>query len=372
METLGFTITGDYITQLIRQYWVELEHKKIVEIKKGTDGISFTIIRSIAEGINQIIGENDDMEVVEDDVHELAGISLLYTNIRKRYNDKLMDLFDRFQGYSHNQMVCDKEDIQYYMNLALKASDDIRSLRENFKAFLEICEDVKEIRDPMFNILQDNKILFDLQQKQEREQAEDHYHDVMKHYLISLEFDPNQVLKKIVENNNNAAIMMMRIDHTNGYRYLYEHREAQERMEDLRNKIGIFPENILDTIWNSGWLAPDGRFFGCSDLSHEEFSKTLYEYNKNLNLCLNEDDWNPSCVDRVFEKAKWIKFSSGRWLFDQVEDYFDGKKWWPTKAQYNVILEWAKYRSNGIKIVFGDDTKFVNLDIIESQRNSVK
>lgn len=80
----------------------------------------------------------------------------------------------------------------------------------------------------------------------------------------------------------------MQIDHTNGLNYLESHRNAQEEMDELRAN-DIHPENILETIWNSGWLAPDGRFYGCPDLSHKEFSEKLYSMKEHLKLGLDKE-----------------------------------------------------------------------------------
>jgi hypothetical protein len=143
-------------------------------------------------------------------------------------------------------------------------------------------------------------------------------------------------------------------------------------MDELRAN-DIHPENILETIWNSGWLAPDGRFYGCPDLSHKEFSEKLYSMKEHLKLGLDKEITRFRYdIDEVFEKNHWVKFSSGRWLYYGQSSYLDEEeKWRPTKKQYEVILAWAKERSDGIKIVLGDDTKYVNLDIVECQKNSV-
>lgn len=41
--TLGFTITGEYLTEFLRQFWVELEHKKILGILEGIPRIESSL-----------------------------------------------------------------------------------------------------------------------------------------------------------------------------------------------------------------------------------------------------------------------------------------------------------------------------------------
>lgn len=45
--TLGFTITGEYLTGFLRQLWVELEHKKILGILEGIPELSPVLMRGL-------------------------------------------------------------------------------------------------------------------------------------------------------------------------------------------------------------------------------------------------------------------------------------------------------------------------------------
>lgn len=73
----------------------------------------------------------------------------------------------------------------------------------------------------------------------------------MSEYLYKLDFDLKHTVDELIDSGKIQAIQLMQIDHTNGLNYLESHRNAQEEMDELRAN-DIHPENILETIWNSG------------------------------------------------------------------------------------------------------------------------
>lgn len=64
----------------------------------------------------------------------------------------------------------------------------------------------------------------------------------------------------------------MKVTGSNGMDLLLKYKQAQREADEARgNKI--FSEDIMNCIWNSGWLSPSGEFYGCPDLGHVEFTK---------------------------------------------------------------------------------------------------
>lgn len=370
--TLGFTITGEYLTGFLRQLWVELEHKKILDVLEGIPELSPVLMRGLCSGIYKAVeDEEGNMSLVDDTAKECCGISIETYDIRRRFDQKLYDLLDAFQCYSiGSSRAYDEDEVQHYLDLSLTAASDIKDLEENFKAFLTLTKDFDSSKS--FTSLDKDKIRNQIKIDRELQAQRDRYENKMSEYLYKLDFDLKHTVDELIDSGKIQAIQLMQIDHTNGLNYLESHRNAQEEMDELRAN-DIHPENILETIWNSGWLAPDGRFYGCPDLSHKEFSEKLYSMKGYLKLGLDKEITRfGHDIDEVFEKNHWVKFSSGRWLYYGQSSYLDEEeKWRPTKKQYEVILAWAKERSDRIKIVLGDDTQYVNLDIVECQKNSV-
>lgn len=376
METnksqVGFRVSGEYLTEQLRSFWVELEHRKILEISESIPELSLTLIRAICSGLQKIVDSKTEcgaLELEDDNTEEHYGISISIGAIRELYNKTLYNLYDSFLAYSQGSSYGDKEDVERYLDLSLKTSEQINKLKEEFQAFVKICKDSCYSNDSKFFKLDEKFIRDKVHQDKELFQKEEYYHFRRKQYLSQLDFNPVHAIKRLVDEKKTTVIQIIQLDHSNGLRNLEEHREAQETMHSLREGI-IQSEDILKSIWNSGWLAPDGRFFGCPDLIHNMFSKDLYERNKELELNLT-GEFDYAHGDKIFEDNKWVKFSSGRWIYTgqmPVEE----EKWRPTKKQYDVILSWAKERSDGTRIVFGHDDSYVNLDIIESQRNSLK
>lgn len=147
----------------------------------------------------------------------------------------------------------------------------------------------------------------------------------------------------------------MKVTGSNGMDLLLKYKQAQREADEARgNKI--FSEDIMNCIWNSGWLSPSGEFYGCPDLSHVEFTKKLVE-------CLNISDVCDNNYDRALELDGWIKFSSGRWLY--MEEDFN-----PSKAQLQIIFKWAHDKADDFRVYLGDE--FVNLDVLQCKINSAE
>jgi hypothetical protein len=102
----------------------------------------------------------------------------------------------------------------------------------------------------------------------------------------------------------------------------------------------IKPEDIISTTWKSGYIDPSGKFYGCSDLGHVNFSEALCE---KLDLKKGEEIDSQHLLDM----KGWVKISMSRfyWRDDYkvtssqkiaMHDYMHGKNM--TKAQFNTSL----------------------------------
>lgn len=179
------------------------------------------------------------------------------------------------------------------------------------------------------------------------------YKDLVFEYLSTLNFNFKYALDYLIREHNYQTIELLKLDLSNGLKYIPEHKKAQSELDTLRGD-DIFPEDILECIWNSGWLSPNGELYGCPDYDHINFSDRLVKY---LNL-------SGTNSDRILETNGYIKFSCGRWLY--IEEDLT-----PTIKQLETILKWNEERNKGLKICIGGQPKMVNVDIIESRLNSL-
>lgn len=344
---------GEYITELLRQFWVELEFKKAYDVLKSFgENMTNELMIKLLTGSAKFEGDNGDLMLTDDNTTELYGIDLKASAIYQRIYNKMLDLNERLYAYEKCiHQAEDDDDIEYYHNLIKNYTKDLHKLEAEYEYFVKIAgSGFKDIKHIDFYTL--------AKQKLNLEAAIEEYSTFMRHYVNKLNFSPLNAKNMLYMQNRLYVLQLCEMNKSNCLYYLKDHKEAQERMTDLR--YDIFPEQILQTIWNSGWLSPNGEFYGCSDLSHIEFTEDLYNKVKD-----NLEDSTYSVLggyDGCLEKNGWVKFSCGRWLYTKK----------PTKKQLEVILEWAEERSDMKGICLGSDIEdLVSIELLKSKINSL-
>ncbi len=89
------------------------------------------------------------------------------------------------------------------------------------------------------------------------------------------------------------------------------------------NAISISFEN---TPFTSGYISPDGKFYGCEDVSHTAFAKHLFDVGVVKTTQFVEDH------DIYLEDHGWIKYSMKRFVFYG----YHGHQLW-TEHQINTV-----------------------------------
>jgi len=95
---------------------------------------------------------------------------------------------------------------------------------------------------------------------------------------------------------------------------------------------GVVAENVLKTEWNSGYINPSGEFFGCSDISHVNFSVEICKM-----LAVEGIDEKDFDAQIYLDKKGWVKVSVNRFYWDEsieltqfqketIYDYVQAKK----------------------------------------------
>jgi hypothetical protein len=118
------------------------------------------------------------------------------------------------------------------------------------------------------------------------------------------------------------------------------------------NRESIEAEDTRKTEWQSGYIDPEGHFYGCSDLNHKNFSVSLCEkfgikdnhYVSDGNKMVQDDDFDAQVA---LDEAGWVKVSMGRFYWTvkklteeqkvTIHDYMRGKSM--VKALFNTSLE---------------------------------
>jgi hypothetical protein len=112
------------------------------------------------------------------------------------------------------------------------------------------------------------------------------------------------------------------------------------------NRESIDAEDAHSTEWQSGYIDPEGRFYGCSDLNHNSFSVSLCE-KFGIRQKAKPEDFDAQIA---LDKAGWVKVSLNRFFWTgkpteeqkvTIHDYMGGKGL--VKALFNTSLgEYAK------------------------------
>jgi len=147
----------------------------------------------------------------------------------------------------------------------------------------------------------------------------------------------NKKTKTIIDSATNMAVAMANLDPIiNVEQYVAGILRESER--DV-----IEPEDPISTTWRSGYIDPEGRFYGCSDLSHINFSKELCEKFK----------FDAEDTQVTLDKKGWVKVSMNRFFWDYnhtvtreqkiaIHDYMNGKEMF--EAHFNTTLETATFK----------------------------
>lgn len=344
------------LTYYLRNFWKDCKINSILKIQETLPDIDNKTLLKILEGEKKLLTEDGINYTLEDDYEEnISNLSRDY--IQESFEYKFMNLASQVRNYSKGIYINIDEDKEYYYTLLKQTFKEINEVENNWKLFCNLIEcDINiRIEDYLDNeeTLDSDELSSIISRYSNSSNKTISYKDAVSEYLSTLNFSYKYALDYLIKKKRYQTIELIKIDLSNGLKYIPEHEVAQSDVDTLRGD-NIFPENILECIWNSGWLSPNGELYGCPDCDHINFSDRLVKY---LNL-------SGTNSDRILETNGYIKFSCGRWLYME-------KDFTPTIAQLETILKWNKEKNKSLKICIGDGLSMVNVDIIESKLNSL-
>lgn len=345
------------LTYYLRNFWQDCKIDSIQKIREAIPDIDDETLLEILEGKKKAVTEDGINFTIEDD-HEEDRMYLSRDSIQESFEYKFRDLASQVMGYSKGLYLDTDEDRKHYYSLLKNTFEEIHELENNWKEFCTLikCNINLKVKDYLYDeesLEADNVDVFNYVEHLDSPNKASSYKDLVSEYLSTLNFSFKYALDYLIEERDYRTIELLKLDSSNGLKYIPKHKKAQSELDTLRGD-NIFPEDILECIWNSGWLSPNGELYGCPDYDHINFSDRLVKY---LNL-------SGTNSDRILETNGYIKFSCGRWLYMK-------KDFTPTIAQLETILKWNKERNKSLKICIGDGLSMVNVDIIESKLNSL-
>lgn len=136
-----------------------------------------------------------------------------------------------------------------------------------------------------------------------------------------------------------------------------------DNMMKDQGRGAIQSEDPLKTEWKSGYIDPDGRFYGCADIAHRDFSIRLCEELgiinkpeiKKWNLVKRGDPTpEPPDCELLLDKRGWMRVSVMRFFWDN--DFT------PTLAQRGAIRLFMAGK-NMTEAVFNNPLKTIGIDV---------
>lgn len=342
-----------WMNDTLHNLWESCEVGKIKNIVEDIEGITNEQILSVLHGEQRFYDDDGGLSLEDSTPSENLSTKAIEDNFRDKYYDLISRVVSYSFGISKNYDFDDREGFLYYWKLISNYNKKIEELDEDYKAFVELtgCNNIEleEILKKVYN---------DLKAEEETDRwdipvtSSLSYEQVNKDLLNNLNLSNRHVLNLLASTKNYRALATVQMTGSNGMDLLVDYKLAQNNADEARGDK-VFAEDILNCIWNSGWLSPNGEFYGCPDLAHVAFTEKLCKH-----LEIQGVDGN---YDRALELKGWIKFSSGRWLYFK-DDLV------PTKRQLKVISTWLNERAKDTKVYLGEG--FVSYDILESLINS--
>lgn len=341
-------ISGVFLTNLLRESWKEGRICNLKSVVRDiSDDLTMKDILPVLLGQKDIIINEEGGETVDSNLEDWEKDQLSYKYVIRKLQRRYKENFE---------YVCDVLKSDDFSDLRHEESinDFFYSLTKEYQELVEVINDIEAFA----NLTSENVPIRSYADLMKDIYPEEYERLVVSQFIASTNSFLNQDLEFSFRVNISRytpqQLQIYQMTGSNQYNVFPEHREAQFAASKRRG-TNIVPEDIMGSVWNSGWLAPNGDFYGCPDLDHVQFSEQLYHL---LGFPYSEYDY-----DYEFETRGWIKFSCGRWLFVDLE---------PTKQQYDIIVEWTKDRNCTPNVCFGGNGDFINLDILESKAKYAK
>lgn len=365
-------MVANQINGFLREKWLNLEISKIREIQEGIEGLTDDVLILICTNQAFFVDVDGGMDLGYNE--EMADPECSIENRFKSFCSRLKESISSIIGYAYGlkhyskeyiwKLKCDdydSNDVSTYLEYVVSASKEYQKLLNEFDLFTELTGRT-DLELNKYEALID--VLIDMKNEEQEDVLDKCTKEILslhKNYITDYEdlnFEPLHAVNRLALESNMVALEFMQISGTNGIHYLPEHKEAQENAYNSKDDVTT-PDDIVKSVWNSGWLAPDGTFYGCPDLRHVEFDDELYAVLKTPESEANAESWYNT--SRKIESLGYIKLSEGRWLLPNY-DFI------PTKEQLKAIIRCQKEKYKTPKTYYRDG--FIGLDVIECKLNN--
>lgn len=272
---LSFWTTGESLTRLVREQWIDLLPKGALGVLLDGDQISLEIALDVLQGRRKFEGDtrDGDLTIVKDNTQFQQGMALLTP---EELSDELEKQFLNVE-YS---LRCAREEDVLEPDFPISPGI-IRSRTEEVRA-----------------VLKQLSYIYDL---------------VGKNIIDDLPIDRLKTFSKPPEKKDNIQIEQVTE---------YATRAAKDAKREE-----ITSEPLWKSEYQSGYIDRQGRFYGCSDFQHRFFADELIK--EGLVPGSDEQLDKESDAQIILDNLGWIRMSNGdfydaikitnRWSAEQIK-----------------------------------------------------
>ena len=237
------------LTHYLRNFWQDCRIDSIQRIRETIPNINDETLLEILEGKKKAVTEDGIHFTIEDD-HEEDEMYLSRDRIQESFEYKFMDLASQVMGYSKGLHLDTDEDRRHYYSLLENTFEKIHKLENNWKEFCALikCNINLKIEDYLYDedsLEVDDVDVFNYVEHLDSPNKASSYKNLVSEYLSTLNFSFKYALDYLIREHNYQTIELLKLDLSNGLKYIPEHKKAQSELDTLRGD-DIFPKIFLN------------------------------------------------------------------------------------------------------------------------------
>lgn len=333
-EGLFFSVTGEGMTEMIRDSWVSDTPKHALRICYESLGMTTEQALEVITGKKKLTGDtryDEGLDWADDNTTEVCGIKLDVQTMVSRLENKYIDASEAINLLNNGgDRIVDKlrfVDTDFDND---EMNDNQSSLRYYKKRVADAIEQLEAVYPLVGKSMKDlpiNKVRSSAQIIKEARKQQ-----------IKDDFEYNKGKNNLDEKFDNV----MRFSQEAILNNLEKDEEEQEEKKDINSRfytsIGggasfyishCDVKKCKDEGLHAGWLLPDGTFYGGDGIwIHRGILDELSEFDffKDKNYSSDEDD--------VQDRGNWIKYSGNDWIIWEFKHKL-------TKEQIEFIIEYT-------------------------------
>jgi len=327
-QTLSFTITGEFVTTTVRDMWSSRLPYSAIELLKSMIGMPKKEYMPIILGKRRLVDDSNVGINIEDDDFEdemLISMEEMGACLEKKIQDAHLDVFLKV-GMEWRKLEMYAEDGWKNSDYDWDTKGYVYHIQERIADYLKQLSTVyawlgKPLSSvPFYNVTAIDPMALYNASEDEMETWRAEVEAVPEEETVSYFEDPDTTVGVLDQLARTSLTGFTPEEYPEGTspeqivnamnQKWMKNKEFANLVPDLDdyieqhatfNKNGVTPESIEDTIYRSGWIKPNGNFYGCPDTGHSDIAHEILK---------RPDDSQDSQKD--LEADGWIKLSMQR------------------------------------------------------------